>query len=96
MDPSFGPIPDLIDEPSGVPPAISDAFTEPVDPNYITSSYLAFQHARVFIDFEGRNIVTILVRLGTHWYSCVDIGITPLLLGPPSLVRMASSLPTSS
>ena len=69
VDPTYGPMPDLIDEPSDPPPAISDASTERVNPNYITSLSSAYQHARVYIDFEGRSIVTILVRLGTHWYT---------------------------
>ena len=69
MDLSYGPMQDLIDQPSRGPLAISDAYTEPVDATYITSSSLAFQHARVYIDFEGQNIVTILVRIGTHWYT---------------------------
>ena len=62
-------MPDLIEEPSTVPPTISDASTEPVDSNYITSSSLAYQPARVYTDFEGQSIVAILVRLGTHWYT---------------------------
>ena len=62
-------MPDLIDEPSAMPPPISDASTKPADPGYITSSYFSFHNVHVYIDFEGRNVATILMRLGTHWYT---------------------------
>ena len=36
-----------------------------ISPPYLWHS----SNARVYIDFEGQNIVTILVRLSTHWYT---------------------------